>query len=561
MFLPPQQQQQFMAAPMSPASLMQSLTATSLMQSLGTGNAALDMILSILIMTLVTRALSWVDTMPSPVATLGWLLAACRSFWRGRRETSIAITFKCLTRKDDRGGFYLSEASRNVPKWFYDAVAAHVTEIVKKPTSYEGTLPKLWRASDNKEKYRLTSVPASGVYVPKWDTTFTFDREAADDVEKGSSVCLKVTLTSLTRDVAALSEIVDEIITKRERDDDTAKREDELNWPHCVYTLSSKRATYRRTPFQCSISRDSFFFPGKDDLLDYALSLNDTSVARKMVLLLHGPPGCGKTSFIKALGQATGRHLFMISLRRIEDQDMLRDVFISKTASVLAEESGGPDLCKKFDHRARIFVIEEIDVDAPKLIMCRKKAAAREALRRDARRNRWATRRRGSDLDDDSDLDDVVSGDEEACGDTASNGTAEEVESPRSPPNRKRRAGKKKKGGGGLAMADLLNLLDGVVELPHGTIVVMTTNHVEMIDEAIKRPGRVTHNVELGHMRWPELCQFMSHCWPGHVFSDAASLAAVEAACPFASPAQIDCLRLQHERDPDAFLRLLLASV
>ena len=43
-----------------------------------------------------------------------------------------------------------------------------------------------------------------------------------------------------------------------------------------------------------------------------------------------------------------------------------------------------------------------------------------------------------------------------------------------------------------------LNLLDGVVEL-HGVIIIMTTNHIEKIDEALIRPGRFDFVCELKH--------------------------------------------------------------
>lgn len=44
----------------------------------------------------------------------------------------------------------------------------------------------------------------------------------------------------------------------------------------------------------------------------------------------------------------------------------------------------------------------------------------------------------------------------------------------------------------------LLNLWDGVVELP-GAIIIMTTNDIEKIDEALLRPGRIDFKCELKH--------------------------------------------------------------
>lgn len=50
-----------------------------------------------------------------------------------------------------------------------------------------------------------------------------------------------------------------------------------------------------------------------------------------------------------------------------------------------------------------------------------------------------------------------------------------------------------------VSMAGLLNALDGIVT-PHGLITVMTTNHVERLDPAIVRPGRVDHSIHVGHI-------------------------------------------------------------
>lgn len=49
----------------------------------------------------------------------------------------------------------------------------------------------------------------------------------------------------------------------------------------------------------------------------------------------------------------------------------------------------------------------------------------------------------------------------------------------------------------GVTMGGLLNVLDGQLA-PHGVVVVMTTNHQEVLDPAIIRPGRIDLSEELG---------------------------------------------------------------
>lgn len=48
-------------------------------------------------------------------------------------------------------------------------------------------------------------------------------------------------------------------------------------------------------------------------------------------------------------------------------------------------------------------------------------------------------------------------------------------------------------------ISDVLNALDGAV-VRHGRILIMTTNHIEKLDPALIRPGRVDLNLELGYI-------------------------------------------------------------
>eukprot|EP00526_Cylindrotheca_closterium_P006822 CAMPEP_0113636250 /NCGR_PEP_ID=MMETSP0017_2-20120614/18922_1 /TAXON_ID=2856 /ORGANISM="Cylindrotheca closterium" /LENGTH=750 /DNA_ID=CAMNT_0000547117 /DNA_START=18 /DNA_END=2270 /DNA_ORIENTATION=+ /assembly_acc=CAM_ASM_000147 len=61
-----------------------------------------------------------------------------------------------------------------------------------------------------------------------------------------------------------------------------------------------------------------------------------------------------------------------------------------------------------------------------------------------------------------------------------------------------------------LSLSGLLNVLDGVVDTP-GRIVIMTTNHPEMLDPALIRPGRVDKKLLLGHMRAADVICMLEH--------------------------------------------------
>lgn len=61
-----------------------------------------------------------------------------------------------------------------------------------------------------------------------------------------------------------------------------------------------------------------------------------------------------------------------------------------------------------------------------------------------------------------------------------------------------------------LNLMGLLNALDGVIDSP-GRILVMTTNHPEMLDPALIRPGRIDKKIMLGFMRYSDVVSMLEH--------------------------------------------------
>jgi hypothetical protein len=61
-----------------------------------------------------------------------------------------------------------------------------------------------------------------------------------------------------------------------------------------------------------------------------------------------------------------------------------------------------------------------------------------------------------------------------------------------------------------LNLSGLLNVLDGVVDSP-GRIVIMTTNHVDHLDPALIRPGRIDKQLLLGYMEAVDVLSMLEH--------------------------------------------------
>lgn len=150
-------------------------------------------------------------------------------------------------------------------------------------------------------------------------------------------------------------------------------------------------------------------------------------------ILLHGKPGTGKTTIIRYLATVTRRNTHYLRLGQIKDENEFNK------------------LLKDIDLSKTVLVMEDIDC-AGKMV--------HDRVRK---------------IKDDIKEDDLDSDNEEK-------------------PNKKKK--KKDKHKDAITLDILLNVLDGILTVP-GQIVVMTTNHKDVLDDALIRPGRIDVNLEL----------------------------------------------------------------
>ncbi|CUG86403.1 transmembrane protein, putative [Bodo saltans] len=283
---------------------------------------------------------------------------------------------------------------------------------------------------------------------------------------------------------------------------------------------------------------ESLFLPDKEDMLrlvdDFLLKREKFAIAgfpQKLGVLLHGPPGTGKTSFVKALATYTKRHIVTVPLEKITTNQELYDIMFEREFPCVGDEG----IPQRLSFDEIIFLIEEIDA-ASDIVKSRKTRPGQEStIQRSQTQVLEALNTPqassifgvGERTHSGSMSLDPVAIAKPAVHVTAP-APASTVKRPPTPPPALPPPGVGASDGameallsgltGGsllstadkLDLAGLLNVLDGVVDSP-GRIVIMTTNHPERLDAALIRPGRINKRLHFTFMQQREMVQMLSH--------------------------------------------------
>lgn len=250
-----------------------------------------------------------------------------------------------------------------------------------------------------------------------------------------------------------------------------------------VYTgngYGSNYVEFQKIIFESNKTFKTWFCSEKQNILEIVDNFTNkkgsyalTSNVYKLGILLHGKPGCGKTSFIKALAKEMNRSIITISLDKFSSCSCFMKLFHSEY--ILAPSGQYNQLRYEYvPMDKRILVFEDIDT-AGDIVKKR---------------------------------EDVVIEDEESD-DKQDDNKDDNKDDKKDDKKTKKITVTVKKDKNELVLGDILNALDGICETT-GLVYVMTTNHIDFLDPALIRPGRITCSIELKEMNKQELTEMLN---------------------------------------------------
>jgi DNA polymerase III delta prime subunit len=354
--------------------------------------------------------------------------------------------------------------------------------------------------------------PDIRLYVQLEKPSFSKEKQERDiDKEVLKEQTFKLKLSTKTLSMVQLYQFVEKCTNEYKTHMENEMLKSRIFEPSFSLTSDNIDHSSFQIPLETTKSFDNLFFEGKEALIQRLNSFKDKETYRRLGipdslgLLFYGNPGTGKTSTIKAIAKYMNMSIILVPMNQINSKKRLRKFF--QTSHY------GSDLEIPYDKR--IYVFEEIDA------------------------SNWGKIIRSRSLK--KELTDSESGI------SSSSSTSQTIIINSSKDEMSKMS---KKDEEPLTLGAILETLDGIIETP-GRIIIMTTNHRELIDPALLRPGRIDFELEFKKLRRCDIASIFEMMY--ELTMPKETLRRIKDYTY--SQAEISRLLFKHNTDPVGFLR------
>lgn len=333
---------------------------------------------------------------------------------------------------------------------------------------------------NQKNKFSLTSDIKCVALLTKNNVDNNKNRNGDDISEE---IEFKITLMSKTLSCYELEEYVNKITLNYKKEIENKNKDKRFIFSY------AQDGEWEMEEMKSGSGMDSIFFNDKDEIMKIILRFIKEKEFYKAVgkpyqigFLLSGEPGCGKSSFIRALSNELNRSIKELKF------NVIKDLYDLNKVMKCAEYKN-----IKMDCDKTIIVAEDVDACTDILYEREKLNTNSSGLNNPELMS--AIKNYNSDNTDNIDNSNNIY----TIDNTDTNNKLVEILKEVEKNNSKNKA-KNNKDENKPTLSDILNITDGI-NSNDGRIMIFTTNHPEKLDKALIRPGRLDYHIVFGKMR------------------------------------------------------------